>query len=174
METLPPIISKLLHYALSALGGFLIALETSVAFIIPCFIITALDVFSAYCLGRRLHRKYPHKCDGKFKSEYKFRILRTMILALTVIILAKYTDMLILGEGNLAVRWAAGFFFLYQAWSILENWSSENNNPWAKIIQRIVVNKAERHFGIEIKNILLPEEKKEENDNTDTQGIPKQ
>jgi hypothetical protein len=156
------VIAKLVQLAVSALGGLLIAVEASVVFIVPCFLVTALDVYSAWCLGRRLHRKHPQKCDGKFKSEYKHRILQTMIIAFVVIVLAKYVDMLVLEDNNLAVRWAVGFFLVYQAWSILENWSSENDAKWARVIQRIVVNKAERHFNIDIKDILIPDNK--END----------
>lgn len=155
MDTLK---SKLIQLAAGALGGLLIAASAAVAFIVPCFIVTALDVYSAFCLGRRLHKKYPQKCDGKFKSEYKWRIFRTIGVGLAIVILAKYADMLILRDEDLAVRFAAGFFFVYQGWSILENWSSENKSPWARIIQRIVVNKAERHFNIEIKDLLIPED----------------
>ncbi|MDR1344373.1 MAG: phage holin family protein [Tannerellaceae bacterium] len=155
-------ITKFAQLATSALGGLLIAVEASFIFVIPCFLVTVLDIYSAWCLGRRLHKKYPDRCDGKFKSEYKYRILQTMIIAFVLIILAKYIDILVLEDNNLAVRWAAGFFFVYQAWSILENWSSENDAKWARVIQRIVVNKAERHFNVPMKDILIPEDKEDE------------
>jgi hypothetical protein len=167
METLSPAFKGLLQYASSAIGGLLIALETSVVFLVPCFLVTALDVYSAFCLGRRMHRKYPDSCDGKFKSEYKYRILQTMMIVLVLIILAKYVDMLVLQDNNLAVRWVAGFFFFYQGWSILENWSSENDAKWARLLQRIVVNKAERHFNIKIKDILIPNDKDNDNNSKD-------
>jgi hypothetical protein len=74
--------------------------------------------------------------------------------------------MLVLKDEDLAVRWVVGFFFVYQGWSILENWSSENDAKFARVIQRIVVNKAERHFDIEIKDILIPKDKENDTEKT--------
>lgn len=168
MEMLKQIIeyvsSKMLQYATSIIGGLLIAFETSIPYFIPCIIATALDIWSAYCLGKRVHRKNPKLSDGKFKSEYKYRVMYTMIIALAVIILANYVDV-ILKETDVAVRSAVGFFLVYQSWSVLENWSSENNKPWARVLQRIMVNKAERHFNVPLSDILLNEEPKEKENN---------
>jgi hypothetical protein len=118
-----------------------------------------LDIWAAYRLGCRIHRKTPEKADGKFKSEYKFRILFTMIIVLLAIILASYVDMYILsGNDNFTVRTIVGIFLFYQAWSVLENWSSENPKPIARALQRIMVNKAERHFNTDLKDIFLPDD----------------
>lgn len=142
------VLSKILQYATSILGGLLIAFETSILFFIPCFIITLVDVWSAYCLGRRVHNKYPEKADGKFKSEYKFKILYTMIIAFTSIIMASYVDTHVIKDSDAAVRFTLGVFFIYQLFSIAENWSSENDNKIAIAFQRVLVNKAERHLNV--------------------------
>lgn len=152
-----PVSGKLIQWLMSIGGGFLIAVETSIPFFVPCLLFTGLDVYSAYDLGRRLHKKWPERFDGKFKSEYKFRIMKTMILVFVAIILGSYVDQLMLDNSNEAVRVAMWVFIVYQGWSILENWSSENDNKLAKALQRIMVNKVERHTGVELKDIFRSE-----------------
>lgn len=152
------LIDKLLRYVLSILGGGLvIAFETSLHFFVPCFVAILVDVISAYDLNRRLHQKYPGKCDGKFKSSYKLQILKTMVIVFLVIICANYVDREVLKDDDtgIAVRFVMGIFFFYQIWSILENWSSENDNKIARALQRIMINKVERHLKVSINDILL-------------------
>lgn len=166
METIyKQIIAKMWQYLVSISGGLLLAFETSIPFFVPCLIATVIDIIAAYCLARRVHKKHPDKSDGKFKSSYKYRIMYTMIIALLAIILANYVDIHVIKESDLAVRWVVGFFLIYQAWSILENWSSENDNKIAKALQRIMVNKAERHLNVPLSDILLNDKEKEGKDN---------
>ena len=151
---------KLMQWATSIVAGFIAAVETSIDFFVPCFIAVILDVVSAYALGRRVHKKYPDKSDGKFKSEYKWRIIATMIIAWLCIILASYVDVNVRhSDDGLAVRFAVAVFLFYALWSCLENWSSENDKPIAKAMQRIMVNKAERHLNVPLSDILMPDDK---------------
>ena len=152
---------KILQYVVSVGGGLLVAFETSVPYFVPCFLAVVLDVISAFYLGRRMHKKYPDRADGKFKSEYKYRILYTMIIIFVLVIIAAYVDMLIIKNGDMGVRAVLCVFLFYQGWSILENWSSENDNKIARALQRIMVNKAERHINVPLADILLGEKKDE-------------
>jgi len=156
---------KISQYIISILGGLLVAFETSINFFIPCFIIVIVDVWTAWLLGRRVHKKYPDKADGKFKSEYKYRIMVTMIIILLMIIVANYVDIYVIKESDFAVRFVVAVFFFYQIWSILENWSSENNNKIARALQRIMVNKAERHFNVELKDIMFNQQDNQDGKN---------
>jgi hypothetical protein len=157
------IIEKGLRWLCSVSGGFLMAVETSVDFFVPCLIAVVLDVASAWFLGQRVHKKHPDKSDGKFKSEYKHRIVWTMIIVWLCIILANYVDVFVRhSPDGLAVRFAVAVFLFYEVWSCLENWSSENDAPIAKALQRIMVNKAERHLNVPLSDILLKEEDKRE------------
>jgi hypothetical protein len=154
---------KLYQWLTSIGAGLLVAVETSIDFFVPCFIAVILDVISAFFLGRRVHAKYPDKSDGKFKSEYKWRILATMIIAWLCIILASYVDVNVRhSDDGLAVRFAVAVFLFYELWSCLENWSSENDKPIAKAMQRIMVNKAERHLNVPLSDILMPGDKGKE------------
>ena len=151
---------KLMQWLTSIVAGFIVAVGTSIDFFVPCLIAVILDVISAYALGRRVHKKYPDKSDGKFKSEYKWRILATMIIAWLCIILASYVDVNVRhSDDGLAVRFAVAVFLFYELWSCLENWSSENDKPIAKAMQRIMVNKAERHLNVPLSDILMPDDK---------------
>lgn len=155
------ITEKLLQYAASIFGGLLLAFETSLDYFIPCLLAIVLDVFSAWTLSQRVHRKYPEQCDGKFKSEYKYRVMITLGVMFVVLILAAYVDQKVrMSDDQLAVRFAMGAFLFYESWSCLENWSSENDQPIAKALQRIMVNKAERHLNVPLSDILLGEKPK--------------
>lgn len=150
---------KLIQWLTSIVAGFIVSVETSIDFFVPCLIAVILDVISAYSLGRRVHKKHPDKSDGKFKSEYKWRILATMIIAWLCIILASYVDINVRhSDDGLSVRFAVAVFLFYELWSCLENWSSENDKPIAKAMQRIMVNKAERHFNVPLSDILMPDD----------------
>ena len=148
--------SQLLQYVTSILGGLLLAFETSLDYFIPCLLTIVLDIFTAYMLCRRVHKKHPDKSDGKFKSEYKYRVMITMGVVFILMILAGYVDMKVrMSDDQLAVRAAMGAFLFYEGWSCLENWSSENDEPIAKALQRIMVSKAERHLNVPLDDILL-------------------
>lgn len=157
------ILQRLLQYVTSIFGGSLLAFETSLDYFIPCMLAIILDVFSAWMLGRRVHRKYPEKSDGKFKSEYKYRVMITLAVVFIVLILAAYVDVVVRrSDDQMAVRVAMSFFLFYEGWSCLENWSSENDQSFAKALQRIMVNKAERHLDVPLSDILLNENKEKE------------
>ena len=119
------------------------------------------DCLSAFDLSRRVRRKYPDQATGKFRSSYALKILRTFIEMYSTILLVFLVETYVIPmhEWNLT-NYVAAIFCFIQLWSILENISSENEKSWAKILQKIMVNKAERHFDIKLYN----QEEKEEVD----------
>ena len=157
---------KAIQYTVCIAAGLLAAFETTIDFFMPCLLSIVLDIISAWFLGRRVHRKHPELCDGKFKSEYKFRVMYTLIIIFIVVILSAYVDRIVLRGADVAVRFSVAMFLAYELWSCLENWSSENDKPWARVLQRIMVNKAERHLSVPLADLLLNNnnEKKEENE----------
>lgn len=153
------IVNKLLQYAISIGGGILLAFETTIDYFMPCMLAIILDVITAWMLSRRVHKKSPDKSDGKFKSEYKYRVMLTLGVVFIVLLLAAYVDLLVRKEPDqLAVRATMCAFLFYEVWSCLENWSSENDAPLARALQRIMVNKAERHFNVKLSDILMKED----------------
>lgn len=155
--------SKVIQIASSVLAGLFGAIETSVIFAIPALILIFIDVYSAHCLGVRVARKYPNHADGKFKSEHKKSVGITFVIFFGVMVIAAYADTLVLrdvGQDYGVRAWCIAFGF-YQLWSILENWSSENNASIPRALQRIMVNKAERHLNVPLADILLNQKSKE-------------
>lgn len=151
---------RLWQHVISILIGVLIAFESSIPYFVPCMIVVLLDVYTANRLNKRIALKYPGTTDGKFKSIYGTRIFETMFMGLVLIILAHYVDKQIIQNGNLVVRYTVGIFIGYQSVSVLENWSSENDNKLALILQRVLVNKAERHLNIDLSDFWDIKKKK--------------
>lgn len=53
---------------------------------------------------------------------------------------------------------AAGAICFWQLWSILENESSCNGSKWARMLQKILVDKTSRHFDIDLSELKPKEE----------------
>lgn len=126
-------------------------LEPTVPFITICTIAVLMDCYTAWSLSRRVKKKFPGANDGKFKSNYAGRVFVTLckVYALTVLafLIDKYiAPGLSLGLANIV----AGAVCFWQVWSMLENESSCNDAKWALIAQRIMVDKTERHFDIDL------------------------
>lgn len=58
-----------------------------------------------------------------------------------------------------ATKFVAGIFCTLQIISILENASSESDSKWMKPLQKILINKAERHFDVDINGAINEDEK---------------
>ena len=139
---------------MSTFGALVALLQPTVPFIIICTIAILFDCYTAWSLSRRVKRKYPGTNDGKFKSRYAGRVFVTLIKVYALTILAYLVQTFIL-EGlpiKLANIVAAAVCF-WQVWSMLENESSCNDAKWAKIAQRILVDKTERHFDIDLSEL---------------------
>jgi hypothetical protein len=139
---------------MSTFGALVALLQPTVPFIIICTIAILFDCYTAWSLSRRVKRKYPGANDGKFKSRYAGRVFVTLIKVYALTILAYLVQTFIL-EGlpiKLANIVAAAVCF-WQVWSMLENESSCNDAKWAKIAQRILVDKTERHFDIDLSEL---------------------
>lgn len=146
---------------LISLVGMVGILEPTIPFAGVLLFAIILDCLSAFDLSRRLKKKYPDKTTGKFRSEYALRMLRTFIQMYSVIVLVFLVETYIIPMHKLNLtNYVATLCCTIQLWSVLENFSSESEKSWAKVLQKIMVNKAERHF-----DIKLGEQKAEEGDN---------
>ena len=153
-ELFKTIIPNYGRYCMSTFGALVAMLQPTVPFIIICTIAILFDCYTAWSLSRRVKKKYPGANDGKFKSRYAGRVFVTLIKVYALTILAYLVQTFIL-EGipiKLANIVAAAVCF-WQVWSMLENESSYNDAKWAKIAQRILVDKTERHFDIDLSEL---------------------
>jgi len=142
-------------------GSIIAFLEPTFPFIIICTLAVFMDCYTAWSLSRRVKKKYPGANDGKFKSNYAGRVFTTLLKTYALILLVFLIENFIF-EG-LHVKLSnivAGAVCFWQIWSMLENESSCNDARWAKIAQRILVDKTERHFDIDLHEL---KEKKGDN-----------
>lgn len=142
-------------------GALVALLYPTISFIVICSIAVFMDCYTAWALSRRVKKKYPGANDGKFKSIHAGRVLVTLIKIYALIILAFLIDQFIIPDISLRLtNIVAGAVCFWQVWSMLENESSCNEARWAKIAQRVLVDKTERHFDVDLHE--LKEEKKED------------
>lgn len=148
----------------AAMGALVALIKPTFPFIIICTLAIFFDCYTAWALSRRVKKKFPGANDGKFKSKYAGKVFLTLIKVFALIVLAHLVQVFVFEE--LPMRLpnivTAGVCF-WQVWSMLENESSCNDARWAKVAQRVMVDKAERHFDIDLSD--LKELKKEEKEN---------
>lgn len=148
-----------------AVGGLMVSLEPTIPIMTLCTICVILDCYTAWTLSRRVKKKYPGANDGKFKSKYAGRVFVTLLKIYAVIVLVHFiqihiTDAFFVVE---LPKLVAGAFCFYQIWSMLENESSCNDSRWARVVQKILVDKTERHFDIDLSEFKASNKEKEVN-----------
>lgn len=139
-------------YLIVIVIGIIATLEPTIKFAFILFFSILLDCLSAYDLSRRLKRKHPNKVVGKFQSHFAQKMFKTFLQAYLVVVLLHLIDVELtgnLGYWSLSNIGAATFCGI-QLWSILENISSANGAGWAKILQKIMIDKTKRHFDIDL------------------------
>ena len=126
--------------------------------VVVCTLAVIIDCISAIKLAKRV--KKTGKGTGKTTSAKGKKILSTLLSIYTLIMLSYLIDMYVVTMFDVYLEnVVAGIFCFWNLWSILENESSANNARWAKVLQRILVDKAERHFDVDLTEF---KEKKEE------------
>lgn len=158
--------------AIAAVLGLLWAhIEPSINFIAVCFFALIIDCYTAWRCNRRIYDKYQEeirrnpKCtmDGKLRSKKMAKMVWSFSVLIMCICLASYLDRNILGYMNthLANQLTA-MYCLVQFVSILENESTCNGATWAKVLQKIVADKTDRHFNVKLDELMKDKEKTEE------------
>ena len=150
-------LSEFLRWVFPALGAVIAILEPTLPYLIICTLMIFADCFTAWQLSRRARKAHPNRVsdDGnKFKSQHFGKVIVTVLKAWALIIMAflmqrHITDGLPLD----LTKVAAGAICFWQLWSILENESSCSDAKWAKILQKILIDKTSRHFDIDLTDI---------------------
>ena len=142
--------------------GWLIAeFKPTFPLIIVAVIFIIYDAYTAYQLDKRVHKMYPTKAK---RSQAKFTsfafgkvITKTIPKRLWLIILAYLVEHWVFIHVTIPLSYiVTGAICFEQAWSILENESScrtEKESRFWKMLQRIMIDKTERHFDIELDEI---------------------
>ena len=145
------ILSLVGKHIMGVMGACVAMIRPTFPFILVCTLAVLADCYTAWSLSRRVKKRFPGANDGKFKSNYAGRVFITLIKVYSLTILVHLIDAMVFPEIALHLpQVVAGAVCFYQIWSMLENESSCNDAKWAKIAQRIMVDKTERHFDIDL------------------------
>ena len=145
------ILSLVGKHIMGVMGACVAMIRPTFPFILVCTLAVLADCYTAWSLSRRVKKRFPSANDGKFKSNYAGRVFITLIKVYSLTILVHLIDAMVFPEIALHLpQVVAGAVCFWQIWSMLENESSCNDAKWAKIAQRIMVDKTERHFDIDL------------------------
>lgn len=156
------LIWKYLCYATGAVTGYLIAeFEPTFPLITVAIIFILFDAYTAWDLNKRVHAKYPTKSKrraAKFTSFAFGKVIRVTIpKRLCVILLAYLAEKYVFLHLDLPLSYIlTGVICFEQAWSILENESScrdERSSKFWRILQRVMIDKTERHFDVNLEEL---------------------
>ncbi len=132
-------------------GGVFVMLQDISMLVLVCTIAVIFDCVSAIRLAKRVKKNGGGK--GKIESRKGLIIIDKLSVIYSLIVFGYLIDTYIATMFNLYLpNIIAGIFCFWNFWSILENESSLKDARWAKIMQRILVDKAERHFDIDLKD----------------------
>jgi len=135
---------------------------------ILAFLFVIADCITAFRLSRRMRRngctRNGKTSCGKFKSSKMRKTVFELIIVIPFGLMLAYWVQKYIFYGNdiHLPQIFAGIVIFWQLWSILENESSCNNEQWAKILQKIMVDKTERHFSVDLSEL----KKESENENS--------
>ena len=143
-------------FSIKYFGGFLTALIcnaflTIAPLAILCFVLVIIDCITSWRLACRLRAQ--GKSSGKFRSDKFGRAVIEMSIVIPVALLIAHFVQLYIFEGSNfhLPQITAGVICFWQIWSILENMSSGGREAvWAKALQKIMIDKAERHLDIDL------------------------
>lgn len=138
----------------SLLGAIFAMLQPTLPYMLICTMVIFADCYTAWQLDKRVKAKYGEQApkeSGKFLSSKAGRVIHTLIKVYVLIILAYFINLYVTsGLGIDMTKVAAGAVIFWQFWSILENESSCNNAAWARVAQKVLVDKTERHLDIDL------------------------
>lgn len=143
-------------FSIKYLGGFLTALIcnaflTIAPLAVLCFVLVIIDCITSWRLACRLRAQ--GKSSGKFRSDKFGRaVIEMAIIIPTALLIAHFVQLYIFEGSNFHLpQITAGVICFWQIWSILENMSSGGREAvWAKALQKIMIDKAERHLDIDL------------------------
>ena len=120
-----------------------------------CTAMVMADFVSAMMLARRLRKSESAPRVRRFSSRRFRSTLVTLAKVYTLLLLAHGVDVVIIGADAAVslLRFAAALVCFWQFWSILENEASANSAPWARIAQRILIDKTSRHLNIDLSEL---------------------
>jgi hypothetical protein len=128
--------------------------EPALPYLLICYGFICLDCYSAYELSKRVKAKYQDKAGeacGKFRSDKLGHVFSTIAQVTAVVLLVYFAQKYIFADMPFNVcKIVAGAVCGWQFWSFLENKASCNGAKWASKAKKILVDKTNRHFDVQL------------------------
>ena len=145
MHTILEHITKAALAIVAALWGII---HPTIPFIGACLLAAVADVISAYRLDRRIARQ-GMPAEGKFSSSKAMAMFGTLLMVYLVMLALAALQAWVLRDADIMLpNGVATVFCFVEVVSVLENESSSNGHPWAKVAQRFLKDKTSRHITI--------------------------
>ena len=161
----PDVLYKAWKAVIIAIGGgigwFVAEFSPTFPLIVVAVVFILYDAYTAYELDKRVHKMYPEKKKREkahFTSFAFGKVLReTIPKRLWLIFLAYLVEHWVFIHVSIPLSYIiTGAICFEQAWSILENESScrgKNESRFWKMLQRIMIDKTERHFDVTLEEL---------------------
>lgn len=152
---------KAIFVAIGGWIGWLVGeFQPTFPLIIVAIVFIVYDAWTAYCLDKRVKAKYPDKSKrpAKFTSFAFGKVVTSTIpKRLMLIVLAFLCEHWVFIHVKIPLSYiVTGVICFEQFWSILENEAScrdaKESRFW-KILQKITIDKTERHFDVELDDL---------------------
>lgn len=150
--------TRFVCWIIGAIWGLL---SPTIPFALICLFAIILDCISAWKLGRRVAKKHPQEAKNadKLKSEDASKMAYTLLIIYACTFLGWLIDKFMYPFVDLYLaNFISGGFCMVQLLSILENESSCNGARWAKVLQKVLVDKTARHLNVEPGDLTGTEE----------------
>lgn len=154
-------LADLFKWSLTMLASLIAILEPTLPFILIALGFIVGDCITSWRLACRVKKK-TGKASGKFQSSKFGKVLITSLIALALICLAFLVEkyILVMYKDIYLANYVAFLVCFKELWSMLENESSCSDSKWAKVLQKVMIDKAERHFDIDLSGLEEKEETK--------------
>lgn len=151
-------LADIFKWSLSILTSIIAILEPTLPFILISFVFIIGDCITSLRLARRV-KKMTGKATAKFQSSKFSKVLITSLTALALITLAFLVEkyILLMYKDIYLANYVAFLICFKELWSMLENESSCSKSKWAKVLQKVMIDKAERHFDIDLSELETKE-----------------
>jgi hypothetical protein len=161
MNYIPNLPKILFAFIGGGMGWFVGEFRPTFPLIIVAVVFIVYDAYTAYQLDKRVKLAYPDKAQRKKAKFTSFAfgkvIKQTIPKRLWLIILAYLVEHWVFKHVAIPLSYVVtGAICFEQAWSILENESScrdEHESRFWKLLQKIMVDKTERHFDVSLNEL---------------------
>lgn len=152
--------SKMIMGCLGALLGLLLSIWMDIGgLIVLSLLLILIDCYTAKRLAKRVMKKYgKDRASAKFSSIKFAKVMKNLAISSTALLATWLIYVLVLVP--LHKEWiplhiyTCGAIIIWQVLSMLENESSCNGSKWAILLQKVLVDKTQRHLDIDLSSVI--------------------